>query len=219
MTHAQREGGQPRKRMQFDGIIKTWNDDRGFGFIEPTQGGQEIFVHVKAFNGLRGRPQQGQRVTFQVELGPQGKKRALNVALANIPRATVKATSRNSPAQWGTASLFALPGFLIIVLAAHVLGHPPRWTIGLYGAASAITFLAYASDKAAAQKGAWRTSENTLHMLSLIGGWPGALLAQQWLRHKSSKAEFRATFWGTVVLNVTGFLFVASPLSKAVLHA
>ncbi|RZI78674.1 MAG: cold shock domain-containing protein, partial [Rubrivivax sp.] len=49
--------------MRFDGIIKSWNDDRGFGFIEPAQGGQEIFVHIKAFKGLRGRPQPGQRLT------------------------------------------------------------------------------------------------------------------------------------------------------------
>jgi len=35
--------------MRIEGVIKSWNDERGFGFIEPTQGGQEIFVHVKAF--------------------------------------------------------------------------------------------------------------------------------------------------------------------------
>ena len=35
--------------MRFDGKLKSWNDDRGFGFIEPLQGGQEIFVHIKSF--------------------------------------------------------------------------------------------------------------------------------------------------------------------------
>ena len=35
--------------MQFTGTLQSWNDDRGFGFIEATQGGQEIFVHIKAF--------------------------------------------------------------------------------------------------------------------------------------------------------------------------
>ena len=39
--------------MRLDGTIKSWNDERGFGFIEPTQGGPEIFVHIKAFSGLR----------------------------------------------------------------------------------------------------------------------------------------------------------------------
>ena len=35
--------------MQFTGTLKSWNDDRGFGFIEATHGGQEIFGHIKAF--------------------------------------------------------------------------------------------------------------------------------------------------------------------------
>ena len=65
------------------------------------------------------------------------------------------------------------------------------------GAAAAInllTFVTYAMDKSAAQSGRWRTSEKHLHLLSLAGGWPGAWCAQQWLRHKSSKQEFRAVY-------------------------
>jgi uncharacterized membrane protein YsdA (DUF1294 family) len=81
-------------------------------------------------------------------------------------------------------------------------------------AASLLAFLAYALDKSAARRGAWRTSEGTLHMLAVVGGWPGALLAQQLLRHKSTKAEFRAVFWFTVVLNVTGFVVLCSPIGR-----
>ncbi len=86
-----------------------------------------------------------------------------------------------------------------------------------YAAISAITFLTYAIDKSAARRGAWRTPERTLHLLALAGGWPGALLAQQVLRHKSIKARFRAAFWATVVLNVAGFLWVCSPTGRATL--
>jgi uncharacterized membrane protein YsdA (DUF1294 family) len=59
--------------------------------------------------------------------------------------------------------------------------------------------------------GAWRTAENRLHVLALLGGWPGALIAQQVLRHKSRKASFRFTFWVTVVLNCVAlaWLFTA----------
>ena len=46
-------------QMRFEGVLSQWNDERGFGFIEPTQGGQEIFVHIKAFRQLAGRPQAG----------------------------------------------------------------------------------------------------------------------------------------------------------------
>ena len=72
--------------MRFEGTLTTWNDDRGFGFIAPTQGGQEIFVHVKAFSTRSGRPEVNQLVSFEVELGPQGKKRAKKVSpLPKLP--------------------------------------------------------------------------------------------------------------------------------------
>ncbi|HSP01762.1 MAG TPA: DUF1294 domain-containing protein [Thioalkalivibrio sp.] len=77
-----------------------------------------------------------------------------------------------------------------------------------YLVACVITFSAYALDKSAARRGRWRTRESTLHLLSLAGGWPGALMAQQWLRHKSKKQSFRRWFWLTVLLNcvVLGWL-------------
>ena len=72
----------------------------------------------------------------------------------------------------------------------------------IYLITSIITFLVYAQDKSAAKHNRWRTKESTLHTLALTGGWPGALLAQKILRHKSSKAAFQRVFWVTVVVNV-----------------
>ncbi len=69
--------------MRFEGVVKSWNDDRGFGFIEPTQGGQAIFVHIKAFPAGTGRPTPNLNVSFQVETGKDGKKRAM-FALTNF---------------------------------------------------------------------------------------------------------------------------------------
>ena len=68
--------------------------------------------------------------------------------------------------------------------------------------ASLVCFLAYAWDKDAARRGAWRTPEDNLLFLGLIGGWPGGLLAQRLLRHKNRKQSFLRSFWITVVLNV-----------------
>lgn len=68
--------------------------------------------------------------------------------------------------------------------------------------ASLATFIAYAIDKRAARLGRRRTPERTLLLLGLAGGWPGAVLAQRLVRHKSSKAAFLARHWWTVLLNL-----------------
>lgn len=107
-----------------------------------------------------------------------------------------------SSAPWTLQRALALPAFAVLYL-----GLVWRWgftpaVLWAYLALSALAFLAYAVDKSAAIAGRWRTTEKTLHWLSLAGGWPGALLAQQLLRHKTSKPGFVAVFWGTVLLNV-----------------
>jgi uncharacterized membrane protein YsdA (DUF1294 family) len=82
----------------------------------------------------------------------------------------------------------------------------------VYLVASIAAVVVYAVDKSASQSGAWRTPERTLHILALIGGWPGALVAQRIFRHKSRKTSFRFAFWATVVLNcgaLAGFWWMA----------
>ena len=75
----------------------------------------------------------------------------------------------------------------------------PIWALGAAFVFNLMTFSLYAHDKYAAQKGRWRVKEDTLHILSLIGGWLSAWFAQQTLRHKSRKVSFRITYWITVV--------------------
>ena len=72
--------------MRFEGILKSWNDDKGFGFINPSQGGQDIFVHISEYPRGR-RPVLNESLTFEEELNPQGKKRAVNVQLVGKQRA------------------------------------------------------------------------------------------------------------------------------------
>lgn len=203
--------------MRFEGSLTSWNDERGFGRIESTQGGEPIFVHVSAWPRGLGRPQIGQSVSFEVEVGPKGK-RAVNVQSIQARRA-VKQSGRAATAQWGTATLFAIPAFLALCAVVAALWSIPAWVAWFYLAASAATFVAYAADKSAAVNGGWRTPESTLHLFAVFGGWPGALLAQQLLRHKSTKQPFRRAFWATVLLNVAGLVALASPLRQAVLPA
>ncbi len=108
----------------------------------------------------------------------------------------------------GTYSYTIAFFFLAAVTGLFFAGKIPLLIIGLYFISSLLTFLMYAKDKSAARKGAWRISENTLHLFSLFGGWPGALIAQQKLRHKSKKQPFRFVFWLTVLLNCAGLLWL-----------
>jgi uncharacterized membrane protein YsdA (DUF1294 family) len=87
----------------------------------------------------------------------------------------------------------------------------PGWVAAAYLLLSVASFALYAADKTAASAGARRTPERTLLTLGLLGGWPGGLVAQQLLRHKSIKSSFRAEFWATVAANVVAFVGLSSP--------
>lgn len=191
--------------MRQEGILKTWNDDRGFGFIEPLHGGQEIFVHIKAFPDRSVRPEVGAALSFEVELNADRRKRATRVEWLRGRRRVGPALA-DSPARWGAATYLVIPlGFVLAAVVAHFL-KVPAWVVGWYGVASLVCFAVYARDKSAAVQGRRRVPEDTLLMLGLLGGWPGAIVAQQRLRHKSSKASFRVRFWGTVLGNMAGLV-------------
>ncbi len=75
----------------------------------------------------------------------------------------------------------------------------------VYAVASVITFFAYGLDKRAARRGRWRTPEATLHLLELLGGFPGAMLAQRIFRHKRGKVRYLIIFWLIVALHAAGW--------------
>ena len=202
--------------MRFDGTLKSWNDDRGFGFVEPKQGGQDIFVHIKSFPAGTGRPTVGLPLSFEVELGPSGKKRAKAVQFLRQSKRPMP-RYEESTAPWTIARVLAIPVFALLYWYV-VSRYPVNPIIALvYLVASIVAFLAYALDKSAAKQGRWRIPESTLHVLDLACGWPGALLAQQLFRHKTSKPSFVSAFWVTVLLNFAGFYAAHSPLAMGFL--
>ena len=183
--------------MRYAGRIAEWNDARGFGFVEPNGGGDRAFVHVRALPRGR-RPVEGARVTYAVQRDERQRLNAIDVQLAKTASAKARADAAPTrlPRKWiGIAAL----AFLALAVWQQKMPLP---VVLVYGAMSVIALTAYAVDKSRAQRGAWRTPESTLHFLALVGGWPGALVAQDLFRHKSSKAEFQVMFWFTVVANV-----------------
>jgi uncharacterized membrane protein YsdA (DUF1294 family)/cold shock CspA family protein len=189
------------------GTIKFWNDEKGYGFISPDNGGKDVFVHIKSFKKRSHRPEIGQVVLYDASMDEKGRLRAVNVKYME--------EKTSSPSGFSIFSLSVLSAitFLSGISIAAYLGKVPELAVALYCGASLITFIAYGIDKSAARKGAWRTQESTLHLFSLVGGWPGAIIAQQKFRHKTKKESFRSMFWFTVLLNCGGFVWFLTPNS------
>jgi uncharacterized membrane protein YsdA (DUF1294 family)/cold shock CspA family protein len=180
------------KRRQ--GVLVHFNDDRGFGFITPSTGGSRVFVHVSEFP--RGqRPVSGREVSYLEARDERNRPRAREVRYLSAPAASRKGT-RGARVALGIAS-----AFFALLLALVLLDELPMLLLAAYGLLSAVAFLLYRKDKSAAQQGKWRTPEATLHLVDLVGGWPGGLLARQAFRHKTRKQSFRTVFWVTVVAN------------------
>ncbi|WP_051207504.1 DUF1294 domain-containing protein [Saccharospirillum impatiens] len=116
-------------------------------------------------------------------------------------------------------TVYASSVFMVALAIAYVNGMVPRTLVSLYLVMSLLCYAAYALDKEAAQKGRWRIAENSLHLLALFGGWPGARLAQHRFRHKTQKAAFRRLFWVTVALNLAGLAWLMTPAGSAALRA
>jgi uncharacterized membrane protein YsdA (DUF1294 family) len=74
--------------------------------------------------------------------------------------------------------------------------------LGLVGVMSMVCFSAYGLDKRRAALASRRVPERTLQLLAFLGGWPGALLGQKVLRHKTAKLSFLIVFWLAVVLHI-----------------
>jgi len=199
--------------MRIKGKISSWNDEKGYGFITPRSGGKRVFIHIKAFSSHNRRPEINQLVSYAMSTDKQGRPCATKATLVG-DRFPEKAKLKN-----GSLSIASATIFLVIVGASVITTKIPSLILAIYMAASTLTFIIYAVDKSAARKGARRTQESTLHLLALAGGWPGALIAQEKLRHKSSKQSFRSVFWITVLLNCGVFIWLFTPNGAATLKS
>lgn len=198
--------------MRYQGKLTRWNDDKGYGFVTPNGGGDKAFVHITAFASKRRRPVEGDVITYSVARDSRNRLRAEAVKYPGQPTAT--RTSNHGAPQYAAVTVLIVL-FSCVVVALAVVGKVPFLTPFVFAIVSGITFIVYGFDKSAAMNGRWRTQEATLHLLSALGGWPGALVAQQMFRHKSRKTEFQAKFWLTVLATcgALGWLATGAGLS------
>jgi len=196
------------------GVLAEWNDQRGFGFVEAR--GKRTFVHISAFEASEGRPQAGEFVEFALGEGPDGRPCAVSAS-----RIFALGREGQRPARRAGADPVAfvpVAVFVLLLVVVIVVLHLPSWWATYYLVLSSFTFLLYSWDKRAAVDGTARTPERTLHLAALLGGWPGAVLAQQSLRHKNRKEAFQIEFWLAALGNVVGFIVVTVVPQLAMLN-
>jgi uncharacterized membrane protein YsdA (DUF1294 family)/cold shock CspA family protein len=170
--------------MRLQGRITKWDDDRGFGFISWHGDGDTAFFHIKAFLAKSRRPKIGDIVTYEIAKGKDGKTKAVNVRLSEQAKAKKKPANKSTT---GSLPLVFTFLFMCFLCLSALFNRIPWFVVVTYIALSIVAFIAYGMDKSSARTGKWRTPESTLHLLGLVGGWPGGMAAQRILRHKSSK--------------------------------
>ncbi|WP_233579730.1 DUF1294 domain-containing protein [Frondihabitans sp. PhB188] len=98
-------------------------------------------------------------------------------------------------------SWLSLPAFAALYLWRASVREFPSGTPWIYLALGVLLFVVYGVDKRAARRGRWRISERNLLVVGVLGGWMGAVVAQQVFRHKTRKSSFQWAFWATVTVN------------------
>ena len=194
------------------GRIKSWKDDRGFGFIEPESGGENVFFHISGMARGAPRPTVGQVVSFEMVTSPNGKARGVKVGPVGLAAVSNILMSKRVLLSVIALLIFPLLWWLM------KLGMISTLTYSVLSGMSIMTFFMYGVDKWAAMREAQRTPENSLQFCALIGGWPGALLAQQVFMHKTSKRSFQITFRVMVMVNCVMVGLLSSPTGAVFLR-
>ena len=165
------------------GTLISWNNDKGYGFIRSDNGKKDIFLHVKALPHYQRRPRIDDVLTYDVGANEKQQIYARNARIKGF------AWSPLTVLWLGVIPVFGV--YVCFVIRQTFPFHP----LAIYVAMSLLTIWAYSRDKSAAQSGKWRIPERRLHLFEILGGWPGALLAQLYYRHKSRKISYQIFFW------------------------
>ncbi|SPL71937.1 DUF1294 domain-containing protein [Acinetobacter stercoris] len=204
--------------MRDQGRLVEWFDEKGYGFIQPNDSQKDrVFIHIKDFARQGPRPIIGCALEYQVSVDGQGRYRAKNVHYLKASQTLKHAAMHNSKAHSTDQKLQPMQVLITIyILVLGILtatGYFKSLALIFIILMNIMTYWFYAQDKEAAELNKRRIPEQTLHILSFLGGWPAAWLAQQKLRHKTQKQPFRKIYFCTIFFNILLILWLISPLN------
>lgn len=203
------------------GTVSYWRDDKGFGFVTTDQD-ERLFFHIRDFlSPPRRRPQQGDKLNFLLSRDKQQRPYAIALTFEDPLPVLAKPAKANGPdfyhiqyQSWCFRYLFFTLLLLSLMAGSFVFTVPL-----FYLEASLFTYWLYQIDKQLASAGqSSRLPEESLQMFSLIGGWPGALVAQKRLHHKVHKAPFQREFRFVIYGNSCFLLWLLSEPGSEFLH-
>lgn len=198
---------------RLSGIVSYWRDDKGFGFVS-IGNAERLFFHIRDFTVPPSqRPQQGDKLSFQLGIDKQQRSYAVAIRLEEAAVTSVKAIPISGPnfAQAQQQARYFRYVFFVLLLLSLLAGSFVFTVPLFYLEASLFTYWLYQIDKKLAASGQHsRLPEESLQMFSLIGGWPGALLAQKRLHHKLHKAPFQREFRFVIYGNSCFLLWLLS---------
>ena len=163
-------------------------------------------MHIKAFQQATRRPLDGDLISYATRVDGKGRVNAVDVRFAGqrviAPKAAPRSATRHRAPVRIPRTAIAV-AFLALAIALMLMGIAPALVTMVYLVMSAVSYIAYVLDKdAAGKRRRQRIPESTLLALDTFGGWPGGLIAQQQMRHKTVKASFQTGFWVSVVVNL-----------------
>ena len=203
--------------MRDQGRLVEWFDEKGYGFIQPNDTSKDrVFLHIKDFARQGPRPIVGCALEYTVLLDGEGRFRAQQVMYlkaSQTQKILPKPKNVNEQAQKLKPMQIACVGYILALAVFTIAGLLSGMVLLFISIINAMTYWMYAQDKEAALMGKRRVPEQTLHILSFLGGWPTAWLAQEKLRHKTQKQPFRKIYFCTIALNILLILWLISHLN------
>ncbi|MDI1248421.1 MAG: DUF1294 domain-containing protein [Lacunisphaera sp.] len=180
--------------MALTGRILEWSGARGFGYLEHE--GRRVFLHIRDFTERPRTPEPGDPVSFVLGADRQGRPCAQQAVFLGD-------AGRIKAAHFLVLVFLLLPGNAVFDrLGLTGVVYAGAWVALI----SIITYIIYAVDKRRARAKAQREPETRLHLLELLGGWPGAFFAQRRLRHKSAKGSYQFVF--VLIIGLHQFLAI-----------